>query len=51
MITNENLEILFRFGFRNGKANEFPEIFFRICFHKGHVGHSQATTAGHTHSL
>ena len=31
-ITNENLEILFRFRFRNGKANKFPQIFFRICF-------------------
>ena len=28
----ENLEILFGFRFRNGKANQFPQIFFRICF-------------------
>ena len=49
MITNENLEILFRFRFRNGKANVFPQIFFRICFCNGHVGHAQATITGHTH--
>ena len=49
MITNENLEILSRFRFRNGKANKFPQIFFRICFCNGHVGHAQATTAGHTY--
>ena len=40
MATNENLEILFRFRFRfrfrNGKANKFPKIFFRICFRNGH---------------
>ena len=48
MITNENLEILFRLRFRNGKANKFPQIFFRICFHSGHVGHAQVTTTGHT---
>ena len=46
-ITNENLEILFRFRFRNGKANKFPQIFFCICFRHGHVGHAQATTTGH----
>ena len=47
MVTNENLEILCRFRFRNGKANKFPQIFFRICFRNDHVGHAQATTAGH----
>ena len=31
-ITNENLEICFRFRFRNGKANKIPLIFFCICF-------------------
>ena len=51
MITNENLEILFRFRFRNGKANKFPQICFRICFRNGHVGHTQATTAGHTYKI
>ena len=49
MITNENLEILFRFRFRNGKANKFPQIFFCIRFRNGHVGHAQATAAGHTY--
>ena len=49
MITNENLEILFRFRFRNGKANKFPQIFFCICFRNGRVGHAQATTAGHAY--
>ena len=49
IITNENLEILFCFRFRNGKANKFPQIFFRICFRNGHVGHAQATAAGHTY--
>ena len=49
IITNENLEILFRFRFRNGKTNQFPQIFFRICFRNGHVGHAQATTTGHTY--
>ena len=47
MITNKNLEICFRIRFRNGKANKFPQIFFRICFRNDHVGHAQATTAGH----
>ena len=46
ILINENLEILFRF--RNGKANEFPQIFFHSCFRNGHVGHAQATTTGHT---
>ena len=32
MIANENLDILFRFRFHNGKANKFLQIFFRICF-------------------
>ena len=50
-ITNENLEILFGFRFRNGKANKFPQIFFRICFGSDHVGHAQATTAGHTYKI
>ena len=49
--TNENLEILFRFRFRNGKAIKFPQIFFRICFRNDHVGHTQATTAGHTYEI
>ena len=48
-ITNENLDILFRFCFRNGKANEFPQIFCCVCFHNDHVGHTQATSAGHTY--
>ena len=47
-ITNENLEILFRFRFRNGNANKFSQIFFRICFRNYCVGHAQATTAGYT---
>ena len=51
MITNENLEILFRFRFRNGKANKFPQIFFRICFCNDHVGYAQATTAGHAYEI
>ena len=48
IIANENLEILFCFRFRNGKANKFPHIFFRIRFRRGHVCHVQATTTGHT---
>ena len=48
-ITNENLEIIFCFRFRNGKANKFPQIFFRICFRNDDVGHTQATTASHTY--
>ena len=50
-ITNENQEILFRFRFRNGKANKFQQIFFRICFGSDHVGHAQATTPGHTYEM
>ena len=50
-ITNENLEILFRFRFRNGKANKIPQIVFRICFHNDHVGHTQSTTASHTYEI
>ena len=46
-ITNENLEILFRFRFRNGKANKYPQICFRICFHNADVGHAEGTTTGH----
>ena len=49
MTTNENLEILFRFRSRNGKAIKFPQIFFRICICNDHVGHAQATTAGHAY--
>ena len=49
MITNENLEIFFRFRFRNGKANKFAQIFFRFRFRNDHVGHAQARTAGHTY--
>ena len=49
MITNENLEILFRFRFRNGKPNKLPQIFFRICFRNDHVGHTRATTEGHAY--
>ena len=51
MITNENLEICFRIRFRNGKANKFPRIFFRICFCNDHAGHAQATTAGHAYEI
>ena len=50
-IWNENLDILFRFRFRNGQASKFPEIFFRICFRSDHVGHAQARTAGHTYVI
>ena len=32
MITNENLEILFRFRFRNGKANKFARFSFAFAF-------------------
>ena len=49
MITNENLEILLCFRFRNGKANKFPQILFRICFRNGHVGQMKDTTTGHTY--
>ena len=48
-ITNEDLGIFARFRFRNGKANEFPQILFRICFRIQHARHAQATTARHTH--
>ena len=51
IITNKNLEICFRIRFRNGKANKFPQIFFRICFRNDHVGHAQATTAGHAYKI
>ena len=51
MTTKKNLEICFRIRFRNGKANKFPQIFFRICFHNDHVGHAQATTAGHAYKI
>ena len=51
MITNKNLEICFRIRFRNGKANKFPQIFFRIRFRNDHVGHAQATTAGHAYEI
>ena len=51
MITNEDLEICFRIRCRNGKAKKFPQIFFRICFRNDHVGHAQATTAGHTYEI
>ena len=50
-ITDENLEILFRFRFRNGKANKFPQIFFRFRFRNDHVGHAQAATAGLTYEI
>ena len=50
-ITNENLEILFRFRFRNGKANKFSQILFRFRFRNDHVGHAQATTAGLTYGI
>ena len=33
-----------------GKANEFPQIFFRICFRTDHVGQAQAITTGHTYN-
>ena len=32
-----------------GKANGFPQIFFRICFRNERGGQAQATTAGHTY--
>ena len=50
-ITNQNLGICYRFRFRNGKANKFPQIFFRICFRNDHVGQAQATAAGHTYEI
>ena len=50
-ITNNNLEICFCIRFRNGKANKFPQLFFRICFRNDHVGHAQATTAGHAYEI
>ena len=31
------------FSVRNGKANKFTQIFFRVCFRNDHVGHAQAT--------
>ena len=37
MITNENLEILFCFRFRNGKASKFLKFFFRICFRNDQI--------------
>ena len=40
-ITNENLKILFLF--RIG-INQFPQIFFHICFRNHHVGHAQEAT-------
>ena len=51
MITNENLKICFRIRFRNGKANKFAQIFFRNRFRNDHVGHAQATTAGHAYEI
>ena len=51
MITNGNQEILFRVRFRNGKAKKYPQMFFRICFCNDHVGHAQATTAGHAYEI
>ena len=51
IITNEDLEMLFRFCFRDGKANIFLQIFFRICFCNDHVGYVQATTAGHAYDI
>ena len=51
MITNKNLEICFRIRFCNGKANEFPQIFFRIRFRNDYVGHAQATTVGHAYEI
>ena len=42
---------VFRIRFRNGKANKFPQIFFRIRFRDDHVGHAQATTAGHAYEI
>ena len=47
MITNKNLGICFGIRFRNGKANQFPQI----CFRNDHVGHAQATTAGHAYEI
>ena len=52
IITNKNLEICFRIRFRNAiETNKFPQIFFRICFRNDHVGHAQATTAGHAYEI
>ena len=49
--TNEHLEMLFPFRFRNGKAQTFPQMFFRFHFRNDHVGHAQATTAGLTYEI
>ena len=46
-IANEDLGIFSRFRFRIGEANSFFKILFRNCFRNEHVGHAQATTAGH----
>ena len=46
-ITNENLEIFSCFRFRDGEANIFPKIFFPNVLSYEHVGHAQATAAGH----
>ena len=51
IITNKNLEICFRIRFRNGKVNKFPQIFFRSSFRNDHVGHAQATIAGHAYEI
>ena len=52
MITYENVEILFRFRFGNGKAiNKFPQMFFCTCFRNDDVGHAHATTVGHTYEI
>ena len=51
LVNPVNLEIVFRFRFRNGKANKFPQIFFRIFFRNEHVGYTQATTAGQTYDI
>ena len=48
-ITDNKSGDLVRFRFRNGMTNQFPQIFFRVCLCSDHVGHAQATTAGHTY--
>ena len=49
-ITNENLEMFFfAFAFVMERQTDSPQIFFHIRFCNDHVGHAQATTAGHTY--
>ena len=39
------------FAFVMEKADKFPQIWYCICFRNDHVGHAQATTAGHTYEV